>query len=69
MQYIFALFLVCSVHSIILTTPTDVLSQSLLKLQTDRNLKGIQLEVTKNYQPIYNFNTGFKNEKNESIDG
>jgi CubicO group peptidase (beta-lactamase class C family) len=44
---------------------TDI---ALTKLRNDRFLKGIQLQITKGKQIVYNFNIGEKNSDNERID-
>lgn len=47
--------------TMVLSLPADELDRALLALKQERQLKGMQLQITKGQQVIYNFNTGIKN--------
>lgn len=65
---IFLSFLIVVLSKTSLSDPsTDLISQ-LNQLVDSRSLKGLQIEITKNGQPIFNHYKGIKNDMNESID-
>ncbi len=59
----FLLFLIFGLGDIIEET-----NKALTNLRNDRFLRGIQLQITKGKQIIYNFNIGQKNNDNQPID-
>lgn len=65
---IFLAFIIVVLSKTSLSDPsTDLISQ-LNQLVDSRSLKGLQIEITKNGQPIFNHYKGIKNDMNESID-
>lgn len=51
----FILSLLCSLIS---SAPSDDLTAALNNLKTDRELKGIQLQLTKKQEVVFNINLG-----------
>lgn len=50
------------------TTPNEDITNTLKALLEERQLKGMQVQVTKQQGIIYNLNLGVKNEAGEPID-
>jgi len=48
--------------------PSSDLVTQLNNLVDSRSLRGLQIQITKNGQPIFNHNKGIKNNLNETID-
>jgi hypothetical protein len=57
MSYIFALLLALLFFGAI-ATPEEDLTQSIQALKQERQLKGIQLQVSKNKEIVFNLNLG-----------
>lgn len=52
---------------LVLASPQDDLTNKVRALQVERNLKGIQLQISSNAQLNFNINLGIKNEKQEAV--
>lgn len=55
---LFASIILSLLYSLIASAPSDDLIAALNSLKTDRELKGIQLQLTKKQEVIFNTNLG-----------
>ena len=60
------LVLVCPFF--VVATPSDELTSAMKALQAERSLKGMQVQITKQKEVIYDLNLGQKNEAGQPID-
>lgn len=67
MNYILFIVLTLLVESA-KATPSSELTDSMVKMRQDSRLRGLQLQISKNKEVVYNLNLGEKNEANEPID-
>lgn len=60
------LVLVCPLF--VVATPSDELTSAMKALLAERSLKGMQVQITKQKEVIYDLNLGQKNEAGQPID-
>ena len=68
MKWLIILSLLCIMLSNVTCLPSDDLMASLKSLREERQLKGIQVQVSKDDKVVFDGNLGYKNEDGQVVD-